>query len=44
MSRTMLFRVNDIERGRINWVEWFKVQLHKEIIIFQRKAGKVGNS
>jgi len=28
----------------INWVEWFKVQLHKEMIVVQRKAGKAVNN
>jgi hypothetical protein len=27
-----------------NWVEWFKVQLHKEMIVIQKKARKVRNS
>ncbi len=33
-----------IERGIVNWAEWFKVRLHKEVIAIQRTAGKVGNS
>jgi hypothetical protein len=29
---TLLFAVNVIEKGIVNWVEWFKMQLHKEMI------------
>jgi hypothetical protein len=32
VSRTLLFIISAIERRTINWVEWFKVQLHKEMI------------
>jgi hypothetical protein len=39
-----LFVVSIIERSTINWFEWFKVQLHKEMIVVQRKARKVRNS
>jgi hypothetical protein len=30
--RTLLFVVSVTERGMINWAEWFKVRLHKEMI------------
>ncbi len=42
--RTLLFAVNAIERGIVNWAKWFKVQLHKEMIVIQKKARKVGNN
>jgi hypothetical protein len=29
----MLFTISVIERGTVNWVEWFKVRLHKEMIM-----------
>jgi hypothetical protein len=28
----------------VNWAKWFKIQLHKEMIVVQRKARKVRNS
>lgn len=40
---TLLSTMNAIEKGTINWVEQFKVRLHKEMITIQRKAKKVGN-
>ncbi len=44
VSGTLLFIMSTTKKGIFNWVEWFKVQLHKEMIIIQRKARKVGNS
>jgi hypothetical protein len=41
---TLLFVISVIKKGTVNWVEWFKVQLHKEMITIQRKAKKVGNN
>jgi hypothetical protein len=41
--RTLLFVVSIIEKGLVNWVEWFKMRLHKEMIVVKRKVGKVGN-
>ncbi len=40
----MLFAVSVTEKGIVNWVEWFKMRLHKEMIAAQRKVGKIGNS
>lgn len=44
ISKTLLFVVRNAERGIANWVECFKVWLHKEIIIIQKKARKLGNN
>lgn len=44
VSGTLLSIMSTTKKGIFNWVEWFKVQLHKEMIIIQRKARKVGNS
>ncbi len=30
---TLLFVVSAIEKGIVNWVEWFKMRLHKEMIV-----------
>ncbi len=43
-SRTLLFAMNAIKRVIVNWVEWFKVWLHKKMIVIQKKVGKVGNN
>jgi hypothetical protein len=32
VSGTLLSIVNATERGTIDWAEWFKVRLHKEMI------------
>jgi hypothetical protein len=29
---TLFFAISVIEKGIVNWVEWFKMQLHKEMI------------
>jgi hypothetical protein len=36
--------MNATKRGIVNWAEWFKVRLHKKMIVVHRKVGKVGNS
>jgi hypothetical protein len=41
---TMLFIVSATEKGMVNWAKWFKVKLHKDMIVVQRKAGKIGNN
>jgi hypothetical protein len=33
VSGTLLSTINAIKRWTVNWVKWFKVQLHKEMII-----------
>jgi len=33
VSRTLLFAINATKREIVNWAEWFKVRLHKEMII-----------
>lgn len=33
VSGTLLFIISAIERGMINWDEWFKVRSHKEMIV-----------
>ncbi len=44
ISGTLLSIVSATERSMVNWAEWFKVGLHKEVIVVHRKVGKIGNS
>jgi hypothetical protein len=41
VSKTLLSTINATKRGTITWAKWFKVWLHKEMIIVQKKVGKV---
>jgi hypothetical protein len=31
--RTLLFVVSVIEKGVVNWAKWFKMKIHKEMIV-----------
>jgi hypothetical protein len=40
----VLSTISATEKGIFNWVEWFKVRLHKDMVVVQRKARKIGNN
>jgi hypothetical protein len=33
ISGILLFAISAIEKGVVNYIEWFKVRLHKEMIV-----------
>jgi hypothetical protein len=36
ISRTLLSTISAIKRGTINWAKWFKIRLHKEMIVVDK--------